>query len=65
MWQGHVAVVAGAWRRRRSLRALLLPLYSSDRERANSSGTTFYLAIRWKTTFFDKIAQMRHMERPK
>jgi hypothetical protein len=32
MRQGHVAVVAGAWRRRRSLRALLLPLYSSDRE---------------------------------
>jgi hypothetical protein len=32
---------------------------------ANSSGTTFFLAIRWKTTFFDKIAQMRYMERPK
>jgi hypothetical protein len=32
---------------------------------ANSSATTFFLAIRWKTMFFDKIAQMRHMEQPK
>jgi hypothetical protein len=33
--------------------------------RANSSATTFFLAIRWKTTFLDEIAEMRQMERPK
>jgi hypothetical protein len=32
---------------------------------ANSSETTSFIDIRWKTTSLEEIAEMRHMERSK
>jgi hypothetical protein len=36
-----------------------------ERLGANGSATTSFIAIRWKTTFLDEIAEMRHMQLPK